>query len=169
MDIIFKTKRLIIRSLVLEDRPYFYKIMGDPDVCELIPSTVLSKKESLAKLKEFIQKDLEGSSTRVWGVAKHDDITKIIGICGFLENDEGDKEIAYRLAKKFWKKGFGSEIAEGIINYGFTELNVHKITADVAISNTGSVKILERFMELDRVFFNNKDEVFDGRYYITRE
>lgn len=60
-------------------------------------------------------------------------------------NDEGHDEIGYRLREQYWRQGYGTEIATGLIDYCFKELNFTLLTADVNIENIPSVKILEKF------------------------
>lgn len=108
---------------------------------------------------------LTTSDTRVWAM-EYDN--ELIGICAYLKNDQKEDEIGYRLREQFWKKGFGTEIAKGLIDFGFRELGLEKIVADVAIQNTNSVKILEKFMTLQQEFYNPDDECMDRRYQVFK-
>lgn len=169
MKIIFETSRLIIRKLRLEDESHFFAIMGDPEVRQPVPRRALTQQESLDQLKEFMEKDQEDSPVRVWGITEKGVLNPMVGICGFLTNDEDEKELAYNLAKEFWGKGYGTETARGLLEYGFGKLGAPKLTADVQIANTRSSSILHKFMKPQKVFFNEKDHCQDERYAISKE
>ena len=38
-------------------------------------------------------------------------------------------DLAYRLHKKYWNKGYATELAKALINYGFNTLSLSKIVA----------------------------------------
>jgi len=56
-EIVFKTKRLVIRNFDLSDKSNFFDMMGNPNVMNPIPSKTLSQKESDEKLHELITAD----------------------------------------------------------------------------------------------------------------
>ena len=47
-------------------------------------------------------------------------------------------------------------------------MGFEKITADVAVKNLNSIKILEKFMILDKEFYNQSDNAFDRRYKVYK-
>lgn len=166
-SILFKTERLIIRTLQIADSDSFFDMMGNPNVMNPIPQKTMTKAESDSKLNELIA--LEKSTNKIiWSLVEKES-TNFIGICGFLKNNENENEIAYRLREQYWGKGYGTEIAKGLINFGFKNLNFDLITADVAINNTKSVKILDKFFTRNKEFFNKKDNCTDRRYKLTKE
>ena len=166
MKTIFKTQRLHIRRLEIEDVSLFYEMMRDPVVMKPVPAKILSQSVSEQKLNELMTEDID-HDTRIWCITEKGK-KKLIGICGFLKNDEGNEEIAYRFLSKYWAKGFGTEIAQGLIKYGFTVIKAEKITADVNIENMKSEKILKKFMRPVKEFYNKKDACTDRRYELLR-
>ncbi len=165
----FHTQRLHIRRLKKEDSSLFYRMMSDPEVMNPIPAKILSQTESELKLSELMaaDKDHDDRAWRVWCITEKGK-KALIGICGFLKNDQGDEEIAYRFRSEYWGKGLGSEIAQGLIEYGFSTLRAEKITADVNIENLKSEKILKKFMNPVKQFYNKKDGCTDRRYEVLR-
>jgi RimJ/RimL family protein N-acetyltransferase len=162
---IFETKRILVRNLQPQDADAYYDMMGNPNVMDLIPRPMMSRTESDAHLKGMLQNVTSNSDTRVWAMEYGNEL---IGICAFLKNDQKEEEIGYRLREQFWQKGFGTEIAKGLIDFGFQELNMEKITADVAIQNLNSIKILEKLMSLQQEFYNPDDQCMDRRYEIFK-
>jgi RimJ/RimL family protein N-acetyltransferase len=56
-----------------------------------------------------------------------------------------------------------------MITYCFTQLRLFTLTADVNIENRGSVKILEKFFDPIREFYNEDDNCTDRRYMLRKE
>ena len=53
-------------------------------------------------------------------------------------------EIWYKLHADHWGKGFGTESVNGLLDFGFNQLKLHRIEAGCAVDNLRSVKVLER-------------------------
>lgn len=71
---------------------------------------------------------------------------RLIGLCALKYlGAEGDSpvELMYRFSDQFWGRGYGREIAEALISYGFSSLNLDRIVATVDPQNRPSKKILE--------------------------
>ena len=53
-------------------------------------------------------------------------------------------EIAYWVGKPYMNKGYCTEAAKGLIQYGFEELNLHRIYARYMDNNPASGKVMEK-------------------------
>lgn len=71
---------------------------------------------------------------------------KVIGEAVLKGIDHRNKaaEIGWGLDPVFWGSGYGAEIGRTLIHYGFSHLNLHRITALTAIDNLASVRIMEK-------------------------
>jgi len=164
---IFETDRLIVRKLKETDSDDYYDMMGNPNVMNLVPRKVMSRKESDKHLMNIIDSDQNQSDTKVWGIEIKNG-NEFIGLCAFLKNSENEDEIGYRLRELFWRKGFGTEITKGLISFGFDKMKMQEITADVDTKNLNSVKILEKFMSSEKEFYNESDNCSDRRYKVLK-
>jgi len=164
---IFETDRLIIRKLKETDSDDYFDMMGNPNVMNMVPLKVMSREESDNHLNDFLNTNQNQSDTKVWGIEIKNG-NEFIGLCAFLKNNENEDEIGYRLREKYWRKGFGTEIAKRLISFGFEQLKMKKITADVDTKNLNSIKILEKFMSSNKEFFNESDNCIDRRYEILK-
>jgi len=165
---IFETDRLNIRNLRESDSDGYFDMMGNVNVMSLVPRKVMSREESDLHLQKLLDHYKKQSDTKVWAIETKNE-NEFIGLGGFLKNNAGDDEIGYRLREKFWRNGFGTEFTKGLISFGFEELKMEKIIADVAITNLNSVKILEKLMSVEKEFFNVSDNCVDRRYVVLRE
>ncbi len=165
---IFKTERLTVSKVNLKDTEAFFDMMGNPNVMNPIPRPVMTRTESDAFLFKLISATPDSSYKEVWAIIEEKS-NQFIGLCAYLKNDENDDEIGYRLREQFWGIGYGTEITKGLLNFGFTEKGCIKVTADVSIENIGSTKILDKFMNPVREFYNEDDQCIDRRYELYKE
>jgi ribosomal-protein-alanine N-acetyltransferase len=73
------------------------------------------------------------------------DDDRLIGNCGIrrVPDNEWEANIGYELAPAYWRRGFASEAARALVDFGFRELGLHRITAGCIADNVGSVRVLE--------------------------
>lgn len=53
-------------------------------------------------------------------------------------------EVWYKLHVNHWRKGYATEALTKIIDFGFHQLQLHRIEAGCAVDNTGSIRVLEK-------------------------
>jgi RimJ/RimL family protein N-acetyltransferase len=164
---IFETERLSIRTLKEEDSDGYFDMMGNPNVMNPIPRKAMTREESNNHLKNFLKMDQATSTIKVWAIELKVE-NKFIGLCAFLKNNDNEDEIGFRFREKYWKNGFGTEVTAGLLKYGFQQLKIYKITADVDTRNLNSIKILEKFMTVKKEFFNESDNCIDRRYEVIK-
>jgi ribosomal-protein-alanine N-acetyltransferase len=73
---------------------------------------------------------------------------KVIGECGFHSWNKAHHraELYYHLKSDSDKqKGFMTEAVKEVLNFGYNELQLHRVQALVASDNVPSIKLLERF------------------------
>ncbi|MHA1669945.1 MAG: GNAT family N-acetyltransferase [Promethearchaeota archaeon] len=96
----------------------------------------------------------------------HKEDQKAVGLAGI-----SNIHYAYRKANiavnigdlKYWGKGIASEAGKLLIDYGFGELNLYKITSTIYSPNVGSWKVAEKLgMEREATLKNNG--FIDGEY-----
>ncbi|WKW47556.1 GNAT family protein [Myroides sp. JBRI-B21084] len=74
-----------------------------------------------------------------------------IGDCGFhtWNKTHNRAELYYGLRnEKDKQQGFMTEALQAVLNFGFNEMNLHRIQALVAKENTASIKLLNRYQFL---------------------
>ncbi len=168
--LIFTTKRLQIRQLKSNDKDFFIELLSDPEIREQVPQAEWPLEKTLAMFDDCLaySDNPLNKKTSIWGVFE-DEKDELIGICGLITNEENQRGIAYRFRKKYWRKGFGTEVTKGLLEYCFNELDLDIITADVNVQNLGSLKILEKFFVPSKEYYNEKDGCADRRYTLSRK
>lgn len=71
---------------------------------------------------------------------------QLIGNCGVRRNarDAREGDIGYELNSRFWGKGYATEAARAVVEFGFSQLGLHRITAWCIVENMGSARVLEK-------------------------
>ncbi len=67
----------------------------------------------------------------------------LIGACN-LALSGNEAEIGWILHRDYWKRGYGTEMGKALLDLGFRELNLHRITAHCDAENYGSYRVMEK-------------------------
>lgn len=141
-----ETERLFLRDLKVEDWQAVHEYASDPEVVRYMDWGPNTEGET----KEFIQRalsDQQGKPRRVFTLAivlKAGDT--LIGSCGIRVSNPENREgwLGYCFARKFWGKGYATEVGRALVDFGFTELGLHRIFATCDPKNTASAYVLEK-------------------------
>lgn len=141
------TERLDLIEITWDDLPDIHHLHSIAEVDEY---NTLGLPHNEEETKEIIRPVIENRSEEVrrlfiWKIKSKlkDDF---LGISGFTLSADRFRmgEIYYKLLPKYWGKGFGTEVAKGLIKSGFEKFNLHRIEAGVATDNLPSVRVLEK-------------------------
>jgi [ribosomal protein S5]-alanine N-acetyltransferase len=92
-----------------------------------------------------------------------------IGFVGITSAETYKAEIGYWMAKEYRGQGVITDAIEKLVQYGFKELALVRITAMVFPSNQASCRVLEKagfkFECTLRNFFKKNGKIFDGLLY----
>jgi len=137
------TARLTLRKPRPSDAPLlFASYAQDPEVTRFLlwrPHAVVSNSEA------FIERALEnwvGGSTFSWFLFTRTD-DELVG-CIAARPKDGEVELGYVLARKFWGRGLMLEAITTITDWAFTHPAVSRVTAFCDIENAASARLLEK-------------------------
>lgn len=147
MTIIFETQRLIAKAPQESDVEYLYSLQSDSEVMKLIGKGVPRSKEKIqASLKEIIEYYKKHGFSFFSIFEK--ETNEFVGQAGLFhlnfDDSQEEIEVGYRLNKKFWNKGFATELAKGLIKWGFEHIKVNKFVAFIKSENDRSRKVLQK-------------------------
>jgi RimJ/RimL family protein N-acetyltransferase len=114
--------------------------------------------------------DIESNTNVALALERTEDKT-LIGSCSLFHMDGQCRrtEIGYDLNPAYWKKGYMNEALKALLNFGFTELNLNRIEADIHPDNIDSAKTLERLGFIKEGHLRERwivgDEVSDSIIY----
>jgi ribosomal-protein-alanine N-acetyltransferase len=98
-----------------------------------------------ADAERFIQHvNKSETSERVFGIVEKEHLVGVIGIYPQSDVYRGTAELGYWLGQPFWGKGIATAAVRRIVEFGFEELHLRRIFADVFASNPASRRVLEK-------------------------
>ena len=157
------TERLHLRQLVREDENEILQLRSNERVNQFLAR---DQYKTIYEARTFINKINKGISDgewAYWGIALKNE-NKLIGtICLWnIQAEHYRAEIGYELHPSFWGKGIMKEALPKVIQYGFENMHLHSIEADLHPGNISSKKLLEKNgfalegLLKESTFFNRK-------------
>ena len=152
---ILETDRLILRRLESGDLDELCALYRDPVVRRYFPEGVLTDRLTKDELDWFVNGgDPDHPELGLWATI-HKATDRFIGRCGLIPctiDGVQEVEIAYLIAKPYWRQGLGSEAARALVGYGFERLNLTRVIALIDPRNEASVRTaLRAGMAFERV------------------
>ncbi len=146
MDYIFTSQRLGFRNWLGTDLPKMAAINADKEVMKFFPST-----QAEAKTEEFIkrmQTQFEKHGFCYFAVEILE-TNELIGFIGLSEQTyEADftpcVDIGWRLCKTHWGKGYATEGAKRVLQYGFEDVGLDRILSIAPVLNKASESVMQK-------------------------
>lgn len=152
MKVYIETERLILRDLRAEDIDGIYELDSNPLVHKYLGNNPITTKKKAEDIVKFVQLQYKER-----GIGRFAAIEKssgyFIGWCGLKLNSEENEalngkqnfyDIGYRLIPKFWGKGYATESAVKMLQYGFETLKFNTIVGAAEVANVASNKVLKK-------------------------
>lgn len=146
MDRELHTERLHLRPWVATDRAPFASLNADPRVMEYFPAR-LSRSESDAHAQRIEAHILEHG----WGLwaVEVPGVTSFAGYIGlasvtFQAHFTPCTEVSWKLAARFWGRGYATEGAKSALRFGFQSLGLPEIVSFTVPANLRSMAVMKR-------------------------
>ncbi|CAM4087208.1 GNAT family N-acetyltransferase [Gillisia limnaea] len=159
-----ESERLSLRKLELTDAPEVQVIRSDEKVMIYMDSerqltTQHSEKFISVKLKMY-----EERTGIFWAIIEKS-TNKFMGDFAFFKIDGKNSraEIGYTLKPEFWGNGFMQEAMFKIFDFGFNELNLHSLEANINPENKNSRAILTK-MGFQKEAYFRENYYYNGEY-----
>ncbi|QCR31297.1 GNAT family N-acetyltransferase [Lysinibacillus sp. SGAir0095] len=136
--------RVTLRELVEADWVDVHSYASLPTVSKYQPWGPNSEEDSLEFVQQVISDGNEIPRSRfVFAVIANNTFigSGEINIQDFIDRKG---EIGYVVHPDYWGLGYATEVAKILIEFGFKQLNLHRISATCDPRNLGSVKVLEK-------------------------
>jgi RimJ/RimL family protein N-acetyltransferase len=144
--IILQTNRLTLRRQILDDLEALWALYCDPGITRFIPDAPRSYEEAREELEWHRHGHPRYPELGLWATI-HRETGKFIGRCGLLPwTIEGQREVevAYTINREYWGQGLATEAARGILDYGFTKLNLSRLICLIDPENIASQRVAEK-------------------------
>ena len=147
MSIIIETPRLLLRNWQEEDRAFFHEINSDPEVMEFFPA--LRSREESDALMDRIVAMINDDSFGFYAL-QDKNTGDVVGFTGLMRTDippfvpKGVLEIGWRLAQRYWGKGYVTEAALASLAYAFNEREQDEVVSFAVHNNHRSTSVMQR-------------------------
>jgi 8-oxo-dGTP diphosphatase len=142
-----KTERLILRPLHPKDAEALHRLVNDWEVTRTLAEIPYPYPRELAD--EWIESTLtelaDGSAYHLAITGKEGRKETLVGVVGLrLDAQHRTGRLGYWVGKAYWKHGVATEAAKRITSWGFANLPLDLIAAEVTEGNDASTKVLRR-------------------------
>jgi [ribosomal protein S5]-alanine N-acetyltransferase len=163
-----ETARLVLRDFVPADEPAMHAIRRDPRFLEFYDDALGTAEQTHRLQQLFIEyQGVEPRRRFQLAVTLRGDDTPI-GSAGIRRKDanEFEADIGYELRVEQWGKGYATEAASVLLDFGFATLGLNRISSWCIADNARSARVLERLgMRLEGRLRAN--EFFQDRWWDT--
>ena len=163
------TDRLTLREFTPDDVPAVLAYQREPSYLRYYPWTDRSEADVREFLQMFFDWRAEEPRRKFQFAITLSDSRQLIGSVGIRRKPENEWEadIGYELAAEHWGNGYAVEAARAMLDFGFRELKLHRISAGCVAENTASVRVLER-LEFKLEGHLRESTYFKGRWWDAR-
>ena len=149
MQPIIETERLYIRELTLADDKGMFEMDSDPLVHRFVGNNPLTTIKQCRDVIEYVRGQYKEFGIGRWAIIEKgtDEFVGWTGhkfMKGPVNGHSGFYDFGYRLARRFWGKGYATESGHASLHYGIDTLKFKDIYAMTDVNNTASRKILEK-------------------------
>lgn len=139
-----RTDRLLLREIVSTDIEKVFEGLSHPEVIKqygVSYTTLEATKEQMDWYAGMIKED----TGRCWAICSADN-TEFYGVITlpFWKKEHRKAELGYWLLPRYWRQGIVTEAAACVIKYAFSNMNLHRITAEVEDDNKASIATLKK-------------------------
>ena|SRR6218665_3152646 len=147
MKINLKTERLNLRPISESDLENVYNLQSLEETAKYNTSKIPENlNETKITVENWILENHKDETKKFTFAIDLIDDEQFIGLIGINLGKENyrNAEIWFQLDYRFWNKGYATESLKKIIEFGFEDLNLHRIEAGCAVENIGSFSVLEK-------------------------
>ena len=142
---VLQTKRLLLRPFRLKDAPSVRRLAGDRRIAATTLELPHPYEKGMARAWIRTHRDLFDRRRAVnFAITLGDDGDVIGAIALRLEEGHDRAEMGYWIGVPSWNRGFATEAAAAVLEYGFRDLRLNRIHAHCMNRNFASGRVLEK-------------------------
>ena len=136
------TNRLDLVEIRQQHLINIYNLFADENVTQFYNLLPLTKESDAQKFIDWYQNRFKDNPGIRWGISLkgEQDIIGTIGFNNFTKHHKAN--IGYDLRPEYWNKGIMTEALSAVINYGFNQLEINRMEAEVMQGNVNSERLL---------------------------
>ncbi|MBL0372264.1 GNAT family N-acetyltransferase [Rhizobium sp. KVB221] len=137
------SERLVLRAPAATDTNAIAHLANNINVASKVSRMPHPYTEKDAEA--FVARVASGAMGKCVYAITRNETRDFIGCCGLQAQEEGNGlEIGYWLGEPYWNKGFATEAAQTLIDFGFRHFDIDFIDGRVRVMNIGSRRVLQK-------------------------
>jgi ribosomal-protein-alanine N-acetyltransferase len=140
------TERLVMREVQLEDGPALQALQNRPEQwqCQAVEPDEFA--DGTLRVQRYFEHRGPDSAQRLFVYAAHEKSRGVLTGQASLSRffHPALASIGFGVAVENWDQGYATEMVTRLIRFGFDELKLHRIAADVAVENHSCKRVLEK-------------------------
>jgi RimJ/RimL family protein N-acetyltransferase len=147
--IILESERLLFRLHTMADMDDFCAMEQDPEIRRYVGGKPRSRSDAEDRFINGPMQPYDGFWA-MWATTLKVD-GRYVGRCGLYPHYDpegeiipGESSLGLYIAHKYWRKGFATEAAQALVNFGFNKHHLKRIVTMIEIGNAASVHIIKK-------------------------
>lgn len=138
------TERFLLREILQDDINIIFKGFSNPDVIKHF-GVSFDTLEATQEQMDWYANMIKNDTGRCWAICSPDN-SIFYGVCtlNFWKKEHRKAETGYWIFPEYWGKGVVTEVMRTVMDYGFNEMNLHRISAEVEDDHPGSIAVLKK-------------------------
>ncbi|MFA6110293.1 MAG: GNAT family protein [Candidatus Latescibacterota bacterium] len=139
------TPRLVLREFRDEDLEPVHAYAADPVATQFMtwgPNTLDDTRAFLARCQ--VAAAVEPRVDYEWAITLRSGELIGGGGIGVRGADSRQGYLGYILRREHWGRGYGTEAARAMVEFGFGQLGLHRVWTDCVVENRASAHVLEK-------------------------
>lgn len=165
-----ESERLRLRPLREDDLPDLFAVFADPDVMRYWSTPPMRDLDEARAYLAELARNFDARTGFKWGITRKDN-DRVIGTTSLfrLDTPHQTAEIGYALGSAHWGNGYAAEAVHRVCRFGFEDLALRRIEADIDPRHHASIHVVEKAgfqregVLRERYIYN--DEIQDVVYY----
>ena len=140
------TDRLILRDFVENDWEAVLAYQQDPLYLRYNEWTSRSAEEVRAFIQMFLEHQKQVPRFKFQFAVTLKSTGELIGNCGIRQEAPESRraDMGYELDPRHWGRGYATESARAVLDFGFSYMNLQHVSAWCIAENVGSARVLEK-------------------------
>lgn len=142
---VLETPRLILCHLCEDDAPFILELLNDESFIRYIGDKgVRNLEDAVGYLRTGPMDSYRRFGFGLFLTLLREDLSSI-GICGLLKRDElDDPDVGFAFLPRYWSKGYASESATAVLEWGWSTFGMRRIVAITSTENHDSIRLLQK-------------------------
>jgi RimJ/RimL family protein N-acetyltransferase len=137
--------RTRLRDLRSSDGPDLFAVVGDDRVTHVLSFDSRSSNEAQASIDGAISRAKNQPRLEYYFAITRAGDDRLIGTCRLgLAGAHGAAKLGYAIAAEHWGNGYAKDAARTMLDYGFGQLGLHRVTAAIGPDNPASHAVVKR-------------------------